>query len=322
MLVKNNICRKKGKVSANTLCGLALLAIILVLPLLSGQYLLHVIILSNILAIFAISLDLLAGFMGQLNLGHSMFFGVGAYFIGFVTMAFKIPPILGLILGGLIASLLSLIVGIPCLRLRGPYYAIATLAFSQVIFTLAMCLPKLTGGEEGITGIPKFIESIKGNYYFSFFLLIGTLACLNFLFRSIFGKKVISIREDEVLSEAAGIDTSTYKIIGAAISAFLAGVTGAYSCYYHTNVTPDMLSISLTFTVLSAVVFGGVGTLYGAISGAYVLTFLNEYLYFMMEYRLLIYTLAIILILLYSPNGLFGLFRKMLIGFEHGHASN
>ena len=313
----------RGRISIPMVFAIGLLGVMMVLPfLVQKQYLLHVIILANILAVFALSWDLLAGFMGQLNLGHSMFFGIGAYTIGFITMAYRIPPVLGLLLGGLISVLLSLVVGIPCLRLRGPYYAIATLAFSQVLFTLAMGLPKLTGSEEGITKIPKFITSIQGNYYFSFFLLVVAVIALNLLFRSKFGKKLISLREDERLSEAAGIDTSTYKIIGAAMSAFLAGFMGAYNCYYHGNVTPDMLSISLTFSVVAVVVFGGVGTLYGAIPGAYILTFLNEYLYFIMDYRLLIYALVIMLILLYSSGGLLGLLRERLKVFNHGNTSS
>jgi branched-chain amino acid transport system permease protein len=313
----------KGRIPIRTVSVFLLLCFAVALPFLTQkQYLLHVIILANILATFALSWDLLAGFMGQLNLGHSMFFGIGAYAIGFITMAYQIPPILGLILGGLTAVFLSFIVGIPCLRLRGPYYAIATLAFSQVLFTLAMGLPKLTGSEEGITKIPKFIVSIKGNYYFSFFLLVAAVVALKFLFRSKFGKRLISMREDERLSEAAGIDTSAYKIIGAAVSAFLAGVVGAYNCYYHGNVTPDMLSISLTFSVVAVVVFGGIGTLYGAIPGAYVLTFLNEYLYFLLNYRLLIYALVIMLMLLYSSGGLLGLVRERLKVFENGNTQN
>jgi branched-chain amino acid transport system permease protein len=320
---KASVKIKRGRISIRMISVIVLFCLMMVLPfLVQKQYLLHLIILANILAVFALSWDLLAGFMGQLNLGHSMFFGIGAYAIGFITMAYRIPPALGLIFGGLISVLLSLIVGIPCLRLRGPYYAIATLAFSQVLFTLAMGLPKLTGSEEGITNIPKFIRSIEGNYYFSFFLLVAAVIALNLLFCSKFGKKLISLREDERLSEAAGIDTSTYKMIGAAMSAFLAGLMGAYNCYYLGNVTPDMLSISLTFSVVAVVVFGGIGTLYGAIPGAYILTFLNEYLYFIMDYRLLIYALVIILILLYSSGGILGLVRERLKVFGHGNTSS
>jgi branched-chain amino acid transport system permease protein len=296
----------------------ALLGFVAILPQVSdAPYLLHVIVVANILAVFALSWDVVAGFMGQINFGQAMFFGVGAYTIGLMSTAYRVPPILGLIIGGLVAVLLSLIVGIPCLRLRGPYYAIATLAFSQVLFTLCMGLPDLTGSEEGIGGIPKFIETIEGNYYFSFLLLLMALVSLRFLLRSVFGKRLISIREDDSLGEAAGIDTSKYKIIGSAISAFIAGVVGAYSSHYHTHVSPDSLSIGLTFSVIAMVVFGGMGTLYGPVIGAYVLTLLNEYLYFMMEYRLLIYPLAIMLILLFSPAGLLGFLRSGLKVIRH-----
>jgi branched-chain amino acid transport system permease protein len=286
------------------------------------EFLLHVIVVANLLGIFAISWNFVAGFMGLVNFGQAMFYGAGAYFIGFITKAYHIPAALGLIAGGFVAVLLSLVVGIPCLRLRGPYYSIATLAFCQVLFTLSMALTDLTGSEEGIRGIPKFLTSIEGNYYFSFFLLMALLVSLKLLFRTPFGIQLISIREDERLSEAAGINTGLYKIVGTAISAFIAGVAGAYSCYYHSHVSPDTLSIGLTFSAIAAVVFGGMGTLWGAFIGAYVLTFLNEYLYFMMEYRLLIYPLAIMLILLFSPGGLSVIFKEVGKVFEHGNATS
>lgn len=309
--------KKRGQLLGRTISILALLSFIGFLPqLFHGQYLLHVIILANILAMFAVSWDLLAGFMGQLSLGHSMFFGAGAYTIGFISRLYNIPPIFGLIIGGLIASGVSCAVGIPCLRLKGPYYAIATLGFSQVLFTLSMWLSKFTGGEEGIHGIQKFIATIEGNYYFSFFLLLGIVISVKLLLQSPFGKQLISIREDVMLSEAAGINTSIYKICGAAISAFIAGMAGAYSSYYQSQVSPDTLSISLTFSVVAAVIFGGMGTVYGALLGAFALTFMNEYLYFIIEYRLLLYSLAIIFVLILSPNGLFGLLKGKLKAFE------
>jgi len=301
---------RQGRISIPMVLVAVLLAMVALLPqFFSSKFLLHIIILANILAVLAISWDALAGFMGQVNLGYSMFFGAGAYTIGFASQIYPIHPVFGLLIGGIIAVLLSLVVGIPCLRLRGPYYSIATLGFSQVLFTLAMGLPKITGGEEGIREIPKFIEGILGNYYFSFFLLIITIVFLKLLFHSTFGKKLITIREDDRLSEAAGINTSKYKIMGASIAAFLAGIAGAYHCYYNAHVSPDSLSIALTFSTISVVVFGGVGTLFGSILGAYGLTFLNEYFYFMMEYRLLIYSLVIIVILRFSPSGLMGLLR-------------
>ena len=307
---------RQGRISIPMVLVFVLLAIVALLPqLFSSQFLLHIIILANILAVLAISWDALAGFMGQLNLGYSMYFGAGAYVIGFASKIYPVHPIFGLLIGGLIAVLLSLMVGVPCLRLRGPYYAIATLGFSQVLFTLAMGLPKITGSEEGIRGIPKFIDGILGNYYFSFFLLIITIVSMKILFHSTFGKKLITLREDDRLSEAAGIDTSKYKIMGASITAFLAGVAGAYHCYYNAHVSPDSLSIGLTFSTIAVVVFGGVGTLFGPILGAYVLTFLNEYFYFMMEYRLLIYSLVIIVIVLFFPSGLLELLRNRLQTF-------
>jgi branched-chain amino acid transport system permease protein len=314
----------QGKtISRQIIFLLILTALVVIFPkVVSDQFLLHVIVVANLLALLAVSWDFVAGFMGQINFGQAMFYGAGAYFIGFLTKAYQIPAILGLLGGGLVAVLLSLIVGIPCLRLRGPYYSIATLAFCQVLFTLSMALPGLTGSEEGIRGIPKFLTTVEAHYYFSSFLLLAFLFVLRVLFRTPFGIRLISIREDERLSEAAGTDTARYKILGTSISAFVGGVAGAYSCYFHSHVSPDTLSIGLTFSAVAASVFGGMGTLWGAFVGAYVLTFLNEYLYFMMEYRLLIYPLAIMLILLFSPGGLLGLFSELGRIFQHGNAAS
>jgi len=317
---------KKDKIGGNMafrLVGLLLLlGLIAVFPyLFADQYFLHVVIMANIIAMFALSWNLISGYMGLVNFGQCMFFGAGAYLIGFLTKAYNISPPIGILLGGLAAVLLSLIVGIPCLRFRGAYYSIATLGFSQVLFTLSLALPKITGGEEGIHGIPKFIQSVEGNYYFSFLLLLLSLGALTLLLRSRFGKRFISIREDERLSEAAGIDTSRCKINGTAISAFVAGVAGAYFCYYQTQVTPDVISEGLTFSGMAAVVFGGLGTLFGPILGAYVLTFLDEYLYFLMDYRLIVYPLVIMLMLIFSPSGIFGLLRGWIKERAYGNPS-
>lgn len=303
--------KKINKKRIHLLVVVLFMVFIAILPLVcDAPYLFHVIVIANTLALLALSFDVIAGFVGQLNLGQSIFYGVGSYTVGFITMAYDIPGLLGLLFGGIGAAIFSLIVGIPCLRLKGPYYAIATLAFSQVLFTLANAFPSITGSEEGITTIPSFIDGVVGNYYLSFALLALGVLSIRYMFRTEFGKKLISIREDEVLSDFAGVDTSRYKIIGSAISAFMAGVAGSYSCYYLSIASPDSLSIGLTFSVVAVVVFGGIGTIYGAVIGAFVLTFLTEYLYVIQEYRLVVYSGVIMLIVLYFPGGVMTLLKE------------
>ena len=300
-------------------CGVGI-GMIAALPLVYDDlFLFNIIVIASNLALFALSFDIIAGFVGQLNLGQSIFYGIGAYTVGFVTMYWDVSGVVVIVLAGIAAVLVSLLVGIPCLRLKGPYYAIATLAFSQVLFTLAIGLPKITGAEEGISSIPVFIEGILGNYYFSLGLLSLFVIGADLLFRTRFGKKLISIREDEVLSEFAGINVSKYKIMGSAISAFMAGVAGAHNCYYVVIASPDSLSIGLTFSVVAIVVFGGFGTIYGPVVGAFLLTFVTQYLYFVHEYRLLIYGALIMAIVLYFPKGMMGLVRQgiSLSGFAY-----
>jgi branched-chain amino acid transport system permease protein len=285
---------------------------IIIFPIIcNNKFLLHVAILANIFALVAISWDLLFGFVGILNLAPAVFYGAGAYTVGFLTKYCHIHPIGGLIIAGCVGLLLSLLLGLPSLRLRGAYYAMATLAFSAVLHTLALGMPNITGGEEGIIGIPSLISGTEWNFYFSSCLVLTCVLALKYMLSTKYGKKLTSIREDEILSQAAGIDTSKYKVIASTIGGVIAGLAGGYSCYYFNNVAPEVFSIAFTFSIITITVTGGIGTIIGPVIGSYLLTFANENLYIIGQYRLLVYSGIIIFVILFSPTGIIGAVKKL-----------
>jgi len=300
-LVSNDLLKKKHGME---IVMASLVAFLFLVPFLTrDRYLLHILILSNVMAILAVSWNLVAGYLGQLNLAHAIFYGLGAYASGYAFKLFRLPPLIGIFASGVVAIIAALVVGIPCFRLKGHYFAIATLASSQIFYAATGALSKITGGEEGISGIEPLLKSLIANYYLFLILMIATVFTIYMILRSRLGLIIRSVREDELLSEASGLDTMKYKILALCISAFIAGIIGSVNCYYQSIVTPDTLSISLTFGIVAMVIVGGFGTLVGPVIGAYLLTFIAEYLYFILQFRLIIFSLLIIFIILFSPKG-------------------
>jgi branched-chain amino acid transport system permease protein len=186
----------------------SLVAFLFLVPLLTrDRYLLHVLILSNVMATLAVSWNLVAGYLGQLNLAHAIFYGMGAYASGFTFKLFHLPPFIGILISAAIALISALVVGIPCFRLRGHYFAIATLAASQIFWAATGALSKVTGGEEGISGIKPLFRSLNANYYLFLILMVAVVITIYMILRSRLGLIIRSLHEDELLSEASGLNT-------------------------------------------------------------------------------------------------------------------
>lgn len=283
------------------------------LPLLNQKnYILNILIIANILIIFTVSWDIMAGLVGQLNLGHAMFFGVGAYTAAFLNKETIIPPAPGILIGGLVAVVFGLILGIPCLRLRGPYLIIVTLAAAEILFLLVNTLSKFTGGDEGITGIRMLVRGPLNNYYLiTFFSLV--VVCLTLLLsKSKIGLVLKAIRENELLAEAIGVNLIYYKLTIYCLSAFLSGIAGAYYCHYLGIVTPETLSLNTTFSAITMVAIGGLGTIVGPVIGTLLLTTAFEQLTFLAEYRVFAYSLFLLLVILFLPHGLYACIKNWL----------
>jgi branched-chain amino acid transport system permease protein len=206
--------------------------------------------------------------------------------------------------GGIVAALFGLLVGLVTLRLKGPYFASVTFCFGALLYKWFMVSSKSLGGEEGLSGIAPLSDSPLGNYYFSGIFMVAVIVGLYFLSKSSFGLILRSIGENETASEGSGINTTYFKVVAFMISAGIAGVAGAMYAHAQMHVGPEMAHDSLSALVLMMAVVGGMGSIIGPIMGAYLLTLVNESLRFMGELRLLIYSGAVVTVILFAPKGL------------------
>ncbi len=283
----------------------AFILILLGLPLVTQDpYLLRILILASIFAIFAASWDLLSGFTGQMNFGHALFFGVGAYGAALLNQHLHVPPWGSIPLGALAAVLAGLIIGIPCLRLRGTYLALTTLAFPIILMGIVFAIPEITGGELGISGLDRIVRSRVAQYYISVVVMVVMVVAMWKITDSNIGIIFHAIREDEVAVRASGINTTRYKLMAFCLSGFFAGIAGGLYAHFMRIAGPSTLEVSMSFQVVIWSVFGGVVTIWGPVGAVFILFPLLEFFRFWPELRMLLFAIVILLILLYMPQGL------------------
>jgi branched-chain amino acid transport system permease protein len=279
--------------------------ILLFFPMVTQDpYLLRILILTSIFAIFAASWDLLSGFTGQMNFGHALFFGVAAYTAALLNLHAHIPPWGSVPLGALSAVLTGLIIGIPCLRLKGTYLALTTLAFPIILTGIVFAIPNITGGELGISGLDSLSGSRVTDYYITVGIMLGLGTIMWKITDSNTGLIFHAIREDELAVKTAGINTTRYKLLAFCLSGFFAGISGGLYAHFMRIAGPANLEITMSFTVVIWAIFGGVVTIYGPIGAVFILFPLLEFFRFWPEFRMLMFALVILLILLYMPDGL------------------
>jgi branched-chain amino acid transport system permease protein len=278
---------------------------VLCLPLITRDpYVLRIVILASIFAILASSWDLLSGFTGQMNFGHALFFGVGAYTAALLNLRLHLPPWGSIPLGAVAAVMMGLIIGIPCLRLKGTYLALTTLSFPIILLGIVTALPGVTGGELGISGLQRLSVSRLGDYYITSVLMLGLCTVMWKITDSNTGIIFHAIREDELAVRASGINTTRYKLLAFCLSGFFAGISGGLYAHFMRIAGPSTLEVSLSFTVVIWAVFGGIVTIYGPVAAVFILFPLLEFFRFWPEYRTLMFAAVILLILLYMPDGL------------------
>ncbi len=302
------------------------LALLVLLPrFIQDRYHLHIIVMMGIFTILTLSWNLLAGYTGQLNLGHAAFFGIGAYTSALLAMKTGLSPWLGLPAGALAASFFGFLLGFPSLRLSGPYLAITTIGFSEILRLVAINWVELTRGSLGLSGIPLLtpieIGSWSMKFYFEkdyyYVVLAGvllTVFCMRRLVRSEFGVSLQALRDDEPGAQSIGINISQYKLAVFTVSAFFAGFAGALFAHFSRLVSPETMALHTTFDILTMTMVGGLGTLVGPVLGAVMLTFLSEWLrYFealiQFDIRLVVYGLLLILTILFMREGLAGVVK-------------
>ncbi|RSJ10490.1 High-affinity branched-chain amino acid transport system permease protein LivH [Streptococcus intermedius] len=253
--------------------------------------------------ILAVGLNLIVGFSGQFSLGHAGFMAIGAYAAAIIGSKSATYPAFfaAMVLGALIAGTVALIVGIPTLRLKGDYLAIATLGVSEIIRILIINGGDLTNGAAGILGIPAFTNW----QMVYFFVVITTILTINFL-RSPIGRTTLAVREDEIAAESVGVNTTKIKVVAFVFGAITASIAGSLQAGFIGSVVPKDYTFINSINVLIIVVFGGLGSMTGTIVAAILLGILNMVLQNVASIRMIIYSLALILVMIFRPGGLLG----------------
>jgi branched-chain amino acid transport system permease protein len=281
---------------------------VLALPMVyADPYVLRILTMTCLFAIFAASWDLLAGYTGQVNFGHALFFGVGAYGSALLSLKLELSPWATIWAGAVLATLAGLVVGYICLRLRGSYLSLATLAFPLIALGLLFAFPDFSGGELGVTGLKRLATGAVGNYYLAALSMLVIVFALWLLADSKFGIVLHAIRDDEVAARASGINTPRYKVAVFAVSGAAAGFSGALFAHYLRVAGPSTLETALSFQVVIWGIFGGVATIYGAVAAVFLLYPLTEWLGSFKafgELRLLIFAVIVLIVLLFMPRGL------------------
>lgn len=293
---------------------LAIIAVFVALKLLMSagvitRYHQGIIVFILINIILATSLNLTVGFLGQLALGHAGFMAVGAYVSALTGIAIVenfpgLPNIvvllISLALAAVISALTGIAIGIPALRLRGDYLAIITLGFGEVLRVIINNIA-VTGGAQGLTGIPRI--STFDNV---FWITVVVVVVLYTLTHSRQGRAIVSIREDEIAAEAVGVKTTSFKVMGFALAAGLAGIGGGLYAHYIAFLDPNTFNFMRSVEILVIVVLGGMGSLTGSIVAAIVLTIMPEALRSFANYRLLLYSFLLVVMMIFRPEGIFG----------------
>ena len=284
-----------------------------------SPYLLQIVVLCGINVILAVSLNLINGFTGQFSIGHAGFMALGAYGSAMFSLGVgrnwvsaleasgapaplaAAPALLmALLLGGLLAALAGYLVGLPSLRLRGDYLAIVTLGFGEIIRVLILNIDAV-GGARGLPGIPAW-----ANVFWVGLGVAAVVVLARNLANSTHGRALFAIRDDEVAAEALGVDTTSYKVLAFVLGAFFAGVAGGLFAHFLSYLNPNSFTFIKSIEVIAMVVLGGMGSISGSVLAAIILTLLPEVLRPVKQYRMVLYSLMLITLMITRPQGLLG----------------
>ena len=278
----------------------------------------------GVYVLMTVSLNIVTGYLGQLPLGHAGFMSIGGYacaiFIIRMMPLFGLNAqsmtsgstpavilfVVGLLFGGICAALMGMVIGIPALRLRGDYLAIITLGFAEIIRVVLVNIDsalgfKLTGGASGLTGIPAYT-----GYLNTAIVVSLAIFAIHTLMKSRHGRAILAIRDNEIAAEASGVNTTYYKTLAFVFSAFIAGIAGGLYAGCIGVMAPAKFGFMKSVEILVMVVLGGMGSMFGSVVSATVLTVLPEALRAFADYRMVVYAIVLILVMIFRPEGLFG----------------
>jgi branched-chain amino acid transport system permease protein len=305
------------------------LIVFLAIPLVvDNKLLIHLAILGMLYAVVASNWDLTLGYAGVFNFAHLAFFGIGAYTSGILAVKLGISPWIGIPCGAVTAAIASLIVSIPAIRLRGIYVALLTFACSQLVLLLLLSQPLITGGQQGLTGVPqlqigdfRFRESKFAHFYLVGLLLLCSTVFLRRLVTSDFGLSLIALRDFEEYAVARGIPLARQRLLAFLLSSIFPGLAGGVYAHFLIVASPDIFGFSLAILLLSMVLVGGVATIYGPVLIGVVMTYVSELMAssaWMSEVfgvsrgpvRFMFVAVIIVLTMRFFPQGVWGLIKE------------
>jgi branched-chain amino acid transport system permease protein len=306
----------------NPLVSLLILAVVLVLmvivPQMFSEYITYVVVLAMLYAVLTGSYDILTGYTGPLTFCHGAFYGIGAYTSALLTLKAGFPFWVAFPVSGVAVFLFGALIGYPALRLRGHYFAVTTFFFAHFVYLVILNSINLTAGPLGLGGIkpPEGFLGInfagmKASYYLIFIYGVIVIVALWLFVRSGVGKLLVTIRENEELSEAIGVNTSFYKVLAFSVGAGVAGLTGSLFAHFFRLLHPTTFAWMTSEMVVIMSLVGGLGTLIGPIIGAGIVTLILELMKPAPELRMIIWAAALIAILIIEPRGLMGLVQRI-----------
>ncbi len=292
--------------------------VVFVIPLaLENNYYLMALNIAALNVIIVIGLNLLMGYAGQISLGHGAFFGLGAYFSAILTTTYGLPAWPTILCAMAVTAGIAYIIGIPTLKLEGHYLVMATLGFNVIVYIIMIQLSIVTGGPSGFAGIPRLqvwgfsFDSDRKIYYLFWAAANCALVLSLNLIRSRAGRAMAALSHNEIAARCAGIDTETFKVKIFVISAVMASLAGSLYAHYITFISPGSFSIFFSLQLVTMVLVGGMGSIWGSVFGAILLSLLPEVLHGVREYNVLVYGFILMAVLMFFPKGLFPALRSI-----------
>ncbi len=286
-------------------------AAVLAIPyFLEGSYFLNVLVFIGINTMLAVALNLLLGFAGQISLGHAAFFGLGAYLSGVLTTGYDVGPWSAMLLSAVSVGALAFIIGFPILKLKGHYLAMATLGLGIIVYIVLNEAVDWTGGPSGLSDIPNiflgtlaFDSDLKNYYLIWAFALFTMLLSIN-LSQSRIGRALRAIHDSEVAARVMGVNVRLLKVQIFTVSALISAVAGSLYAHTMTFISPASFGFNFSVELVTMVIIGGLGSIYGSFLGAAILTLLPEFLRVLQDYDIIVYGLMLILITMFLPGGI------------------
>ncbi|MFA5527768.1 MAG: branched-chain amino acid ABC transporter permease [Peptostreptococcales bacterium] len=296
-----------------TLIGLGILWMIMIPRLGASSFFIRVLTMIGLYTILALSLNLITGYTGQVSIGQAGFCAIGAYTSALLNVNFGLNYFITSLCGALMAGLFGFLLGLPTLRLSGPYLTIATLGFGEIVRMIALNFDKLTNGPLGISGIQRplifgfQLTALNGGFYYLVWALVILITLFLYaIVRSKMGRALMAIRDDELVATLMGIKTTRYKVAAFSISAVIAGIGGSFYAHMIRYIDPNTFNFDISILIISIVILGGMGTIRGMFVGAALLISFPEILRFASAYRFVIYGLILVIMIRFRPQGLFG----------------